>query len=314
MGAWVRGASAVWPIIALLGCEAFDAELLERTESGANAVQGRDAGHVVARDAGRDVVEPCAARAERCNGQDDDCDGSIDEGAEADCSFEHGAGACVPGGTCVLALCEPGYANCNRELEDGCEQRVSTIECDECGRVCTPDTGGGRPSRFDAGVADEDGGVVACIPSEEQCNDLDDDCDDRADEGDVCATSACKATTPSYRSPSCDACTCSTCASLVAQCQNHPDPDWAQKCRALVECYVVRDAAGECGANADCYMSGSGPCAAEVNLASGGADAMDTTQLGAGCAAGVPPAAPCAAAVNYRDQCTLTACADQCGG
>jgi hypothetical protein len=307
----VNGRTRFAPLVyaLLLGCQAFDGGLLEREEEGVSAdPRPRDSGG-----AGMDAAV-CEPQPERCNGRDDDCDGKIDEGAEADCVFDHAVGACVAGGACVLAACDEGYADCNGVTEDGCEMLRADVPCGTCGRRCpdvtTPDAG----LDDDGGAGPDAGEPPVCIPSPEICNDEDDDCDGWVDEAGACALEMCVAGTPTYRSAACDGCACERCGQQLADCQNHPDPMWAQLCRAVIECYRVHDARGECGDNADCYMSNTGPCAAEVNLAAGNTSGTATSMTAAGCAAGTPPVAPCAAAVNYRDQCALATCAAACGG
>lgn len=79
---------------------------------------------------------PGAPITEICNNIDDDCDGTVDEGAfcpQAPNSFT----ACQ-GGNCVLQSCNPGFGNCNGNPADGCETNLmtSTANCGTCGRVC----------------------------------------------------------------------------------------------------------------------------------------------------------------------------------
>jgi hypothetical protein len=311
MGCCLRGWPAGLSLVILLGCKVFDPDLLQKSE-----------GFAVLGDAGVQVPL-CRNRVELCNGEDDDCDDEVDEGAESDCVFDHATSVCVTGGDCVIVECAGGYADCNREIADGCEQPSAEIACGMCGKICPgtnngatggssgPDTGGGDDEDAGASTPEPGPDAAVCSPSAERCDNVDNDCDDKTDEGTVCAVAMCVATSPSYRSTACDECVCGSCAPLVALCQNHPDPTWAARCRDLIECVVVQTRAGECP-NGDCYMNGSGPCADETRIASGGADGMDGSQVVFGCAATSPPAAACAAAVNYRDQCTTTTCAAAC--
>lgn len=66
---------------------------------------------------------------ELCNGLDDDCNGSVDDGAAEVCTA-HGSGSCIAG-RCVIASCDGGYHRCG----DGCLDASST---DHCGTSCTP--------------------------------------------------------------------------------------------------------------------------------------------------------------------------------
>ncbi len=52
------------------------------------------------------------------------------------CSLAHGAAACQ-GRTCVVAQCDPGYADCNKNPADGCEVDLSKpSSCGACNAVC----------------------------------------------------------------------------------------------------------------------------------------------------------------------------------
>jgi hypothetical protein len=96
---------------------------------------------------------------EVCDGRDNDCDGSTDEGFDHTlpescgprctvCAYDHAAARCVDG-RCAMGDCADGWHDINGSAADGCEYE------------CTP-TGA------------------------ETCNDLDDDCDGETDEGILC--------------------------------------------------------------------------------------------------------------------------------
>ena len=135
---------------------------------------------------------PGAPGVEACNGLDDDCDGTTDEGvADAPCAA--GTGACRREGrtvcdpvaaavTCDAVAAEPGVELCNGE-DDDCNGEVD----DGAAR--------GEPCRVGVGACLREGslacagaGDFACdaaagAPEPELCNGLDDDCDGTADEG-----------------------------------------------------------------------------------------------------------------------------------
>jgi len=83
---------------------------------------------------------------EVCDGQDNDCNGEIDDGpicppvanGRADCQF----------GRCVVS-CLLDRADCDGVYENGCETDLtsSVDNCGTCGRVCPPVTNGERTCR-----------------------------------------------------------------------------------------------------------------------------------------------------------------------
>jgi len=317
--------------VVLVGCQVFDPALLDESASFA-ATSDRDGGPSSPTAPSSDG---CTDATELCNDRDDDCNGEVDEGADDACRLAHAIGGCASGGTCVIAECERGYLDCNGRSADGCEQRTSELKCGMCGTACAddgglllPDAGGvAVGGARDAGPGDIDevdpsNGPDAsqppetdpeCVASAETCNQKDDDCDDRVDEGSGdCAVAACVATMPSYRGAGCDRCVCQRCAMHVQQCQNHMDARWAMLCRDVTECYVMQSRAGECGSSGDCYGTGNGPCADQIRLASGGTSATDGSRVGSGCTVASPPSTACAAVSAYRSQCTREACADEC--
>jgi hypothetical protein len=133
---------------------------------------------------------------EICNGQDDDCDGLVDEaadlpGAGAPCVV--GSGACRAEG---VGLCDPGQGavRCDAVAGPPVEERCNDVD-DDCDGATDEGTGRGdvchtgvgaclREGRF---VCAADGGLrcEAALgePGEERCNGLDDDCDGETDEG-----------------------------------------------------------------------------------------------------------------------------------
>ena len=115
---------------------------------------------------GRILTE--AIPAERCNGQDDDCDGRIDEGVLNQC------GEC---GDDPDELCNGLDEDCDRRIDEGvlnaCGLCGATPEevCNEIDDDCD--------GLIDEAVVNACGGCAGV--SEEVCNGIDDDCDGRID-------------------------------------------------------------------------------------------------------------------------------------
>jgi len=74
---------------------------------------------------------------ERCDALDNDCDSTVDEGADAACSVANGVGTCSAG-ACEVASCDSGFADCDFAVESGCEvdTRTNAFNCGGCGMAC----------------------------------------------------------------------------------------------------------------------------------------------------------------------------------
>ncbi len=149
---------------------------------------------------------------ETCNGVDDDCDATTDEGFDLmndlrncgmcgrTCSYDHASASCSSG-SCAMGACDPGWVDRNGLDSDGCE-----YECDYAGaEICngrdddcdgTTDLGLTPPSNFCnpngvcAGTSATCGGASGwtCVypgtyeETEATCDGLDNDCDGGVDE------------------------------------------------------------------------------------------------------------------------------------
>ncbi|MEZ4466566.1 MAG: MopE-related protein [bacterium] len=148
-------------------------------------------------DAGGHLVVLPGDREEACNGEDDDCDGSVDEafrlpdGPAVGEPCEGGLGVCAgigrvicapDGAACDLPMPVGGPEQCNA-LDDDCDGRVD--EDLGVGDACAEGVGACRIEgrivcRDEAAVCD----AVAAEPGTERCDaPADEDCDGSADEG-----------------------------------------------------------------------------------------------------------------------------------
>ncbi len=172
--------------------------------------------------------EPGPPGVEACNGEDDDCDGAVDETFDlsqdvahcgacgAACAFAGGVPFCRGGG-CRMARCAAGFSDCNADDADGCETEGGCPPDSVCDGVDEDGDGavdeGYVPVICGVGLcglrstpsACVDGAPRACAAGapglDDTCNGLDEDCDGVADEGYVpegCGVGACaEGATPS---------------------------------------------------------------------------------------------------------------------
>ena len=143
------------------------------------------------------VADPAV---ESCNGRDDDCDGTVDEGdpgGGASCGTAVGACSvgterCTAGAIQCMGAVTPDTEACNG-ADDDCDG--STDEGNPGGgRLCGESVGAcilGR-EQCTAGALVCTGGTG---PATEQCNGLDDDCDGNIDEGNPGGGASCGITT-----------------------------------------------------------------------------------------------------------------------
>jgi hypothetical protein len=151
------------------------------------------------------ACEPGAPASEVCNGQDDDCDGTTDEGFDLGASCTVGLGACARDGERVCA--DDGVAGCSVAAAE--PQAATDTVCDGVDEDCdgsvdedvavTRQCGVGECAARSTPSSCEAGTPVDCrpgAPAAETCNGLDDDCDGTTDEDYApsgCGTGACAA-------------------------------------------------------------------------------------------------------------------------
>jgi hypothetical protein len=92
-----------------------------------------------------DRVDAAACFAELCDGDDQDCDGAVDE--DALCELSGATSTCIDG-VCALGACDEGWADCDGNAGTGCETEIDTdrVNCGGCGVEC------GLTERCDVGV------------------------------------------------------------------------------------------------------------------------------------------------------------------
>jgi hypothetical protein len=194
----------------------------------------------------------CAPPDETCNGDDDDCDGAVDEGCCAaglacvtDCG-SLGTTACPPGGE---VRCEPPPEVCNG-LDDDCVDGADQgFECAPPGRSdeCETECGSAGVRECLPGCAWD-----RCVPPVEICNGVDDDCNDGADEGFACRVGEVRACRTACGSDGADRCLpgciwegCvpphEACNGVDDDCDLACDDGFACCAGATVDCALVGD-------------------------------------------------------------------------
>jgi len=153
------------------------------------------------------LAEPDPDWTELCNGLDDDCDGSVDEVfSQLGTPCAGGSGACVTTGSWVCdgaqqglecdaedvvpaaaEVCDHGIDDdCNGTIDEGCECVAG--EFISCGSSVGACQAGLQHCQADGTFGAACLGQV--LPTEEVCDDLDNDCDAAVDEGCACEEGA----------------------------------------------------------------------------------------------------------------------------
>ena len=237
----------------LLGCDVYEPDLLRGTRREAQSAD--DAGRDREADAG---VERClpillpecpAICPERCNGQDDDCDGEVDEdGASERCALAHADTVCR-GGACVIARCREGYRDCDERADNGCEVVPwDPAHCRGCGRSC--DVANAQAICVDAKCQ-----VARCEPGFGDCDADRTSCETRFDVDEHCGACGRSCLKLPHAQGRCEegGCQVRRCDEGFGDCDGDPENGCEQSLDVMQHC-------GGCGVICDKASCGGGVC------------------------------------------------------
>jgi hypothetical protein len=208
---------------------------------------------------------------EICNGLDDDCNGSTDEGNPG------GGKSCFTGlpGICNngLTSCDGGKPTC-QPLTKPVPEACNGLDDDCNGAVDDGNPGGGspcstgQPGICDAGITTCAGGGFFCQPINkpvpEACNGLDDDCNGATDEGNPGSGLSCDTGLPGICSKG-----LTSCANGMLACVQTTLPA-TEACNALDDdCDGAADD-GNPGGGGACSTGQPGPCGVGIMTCAGG--------------------------------------------
>ncbi len=184
----------------------------------------------------------CVAPAETCNGIDDDCNGTPDDGfscvagSSTSCTTSCGStGTRTCDASCTMGSCTAPAEGCNG-VDDDCDGNTDeTVECSPGAMTsCTTSCGSTGTQTCSSMCM-----FGTCAPPAEVCNGSDDDCDGRIDNGFTCvpgATGPCTTSCGTSGMRTCtSSCTWGTCMPPVEAC-NGADDDCDTRCDETFTC------------------------------------------------------------------------------
>jgi hypothetical protein len=206
----------------------------------------------------------CTPPDEVCNGLDDDCDGTPDDGFECVTGRTESCGTtCSTTGsrTCSSqcrwpTTCTPPPEACNG-VDDNCNgQTDETTECTagDPPQSCQTSCGSSGMRTCNSATCTYN----ACVPPAETCNNADDDCDGQIDDGFACRTGATQSCTTGCGTSGtqvCSGCAWGPCTPPVDAC-NGTDDDCDSQCDELFECCA--GTSGSC--TTTCNSTGTRTC------------------------------------------------------
>ena len=293
--------------VSVVGCNAIldnqDATLADTADSSPptdpnpSPITTDDADAATPADAAADVADAktddCLTGQHLCNGTcvslTDPTYGCGDPSCAA-CPSTHSTMGCQ-GRTCIVAACDPGYANCNAMAADGCETDMAKPDtCGACNAVCAPAT----PLCAASGASFQcTNGCTADMPV--NCGGT---CVDPNSNPNHCGACNVKCPVVTNGTATCGAATCGfTCKAAFHAC--------AGKCPAKTDPTACGAACTVCpvpaGGVATCVADTCGvTCTAPNHLCGGRCVQNDPTACGAACTVcAIPPnsVATCAAEV-----------------
>lgn len=206
-----------------------------------------------------------------CDAPYADCDEQAANGCETDlsspehcglcrktCRFNHAQGECDDG-SCRLGECNDGYADCDDDTSNGCEQAIDNpSHCGACGAQCD------KPAHASAGCNDDGCGIGQCDSGYGDCNqDAEDGCEQRLTDPMHCGSCDTRCDQlPHIEQSQCEnaACVVLRCSEGFADCNGDPSDGCEADLAGASSC-------GGCGAACDLPRVAESLCAVQQGRA-----------------------------------------------